>query len=673
MRKLFIAINVTDTTDVVNKINFFREYVIKPYLKKNKNVEYRFFIPNIDNKNAIIAMNKDLVAINCDKENDSDSPIYMKSLFKYIDETFEYDYIFNCSYNTFLNFSAIDLEQDVYRYDYTGFGRDNDSNSLKVVDTNNMFISKTIVEKILADADTIGDYGLAASEFSLYLFLNHYGLYDNRNEMNSRIIKFNKIASNDINSVFAIDANEVEYSVYSFVFKNISNILENSEFENCEDSYLIEFNNNGDYLTDSTLKVNPEGKFYSIGYDITGSLSKTDNTITITFDGSDPIELKYDNIADAYCSERYFYFTKKIISYNSTRSYFIHSVWKRYMNITSFGFVYYNDSDDNATVIKKTGDDIYIKWNKWGVERYRQYNKNGVYFMLPILNVRTNNLDPDNYVDIAGRTVHCFHVNEFLFDTELPYHVIMCIKSFLNAGCKFKLYTYQEFENLPEGVEVVDARTVIPFEEAYNNKYDCKYTNLKNLETIFKVKLLEQNQSGIFVSPDMMLVSNRIPKLNYQFIISNGEVDPSFFFFNPEEKKQAEVIKFICNYINNISEINRFDTIEVKTLKNDLKEGKITEVDFYNKLKRPIGDWLFTKAFNEFRMFSMIRNLGEPYMKTIPEKYKKMYYLLYILDEEELKRVYKVENVTNIVKNLTVTDKNLYNNLNHNSLAGKNY
>ena len=44
---------------------------------------------------------------------------------------------------------------------------------------------------------------------------------------------------------------------------------------------------------------------------------------------------------------------------------------------------------------------------------------------------------------------------------------ILCINSFLKNNISFKLYCYQEVENLPEGTIVADGRDILPESEIF--------------------------------------------------------------------------------------------------------------------------------------------------------------------------------------------------------------
>lgn len=47
---------------------------------------------------------------------------------------------------------------------------------------------------------------------------------------------------------------------------------------------------------------------------------------------------------------------------------------------------------------------------------------------------------------------------------ELPMMSVLCIKSFLDHGHAFQLFTYRNYDNIPAGTLVRDARDILPEE-----------------------------------------------------------------------------------------------------------------------------------------------------------------------------------------------------------------
>lgn len=92
---------------------------------------------------------------------------------------------------------------------------------------------------------------------------------------------------------------------------------------------------------------------------------------------------------------------------------------------------------------------------------------------------------------------------------ELSDLEIASIKSWLNNGFTYHLYTYDNIENIPEGVEIKDANEIIPVNE---------FTNYKNFITpfsdLFRYKLLYL-KGGCWVDCD--LYSLRHFKINNKF------------------------------------------------------------------------------------------------------------------------------------------------------------
>jgi hypothetical protein len=71
--------------------------------------------------------------------------------------------------------------------------------------------------------------------------------------------------------------------------------------------------------------------------------------------------------------------------------------------------------------------------------------------------------------------------------TALSRMEIMCIKSYLKNAHTVYLYAYDNVENVPEGVTVIDANTIIPSDKIFKYKHHDSYAAFANL---FRYKLL---------------------------------------------------------------------------------------------------------------------------------------------------------------------------------------
>jgi hypothetical protein len=111
---------------------------------------------------------------------------------------------------------------------------------------------------------------------------------------------------------------------------------------------------------------------------------------------------------------------------------------------------------------------------------------------------------------------------------------INCVKSFLNLGYRLILWTYSDSVNAPDGVEIRDAREIIPEEMVFMNKRGS-YAGFSDL---FRYAVISKH-GGLWVDTDVValigpddipkdkfLVTEKIP--NEENLLINGNV-----IFNP--------------------------------------------------------------------------------------------------------------------------------------------
>ena len=55
---------------------------------------------------------------------------------------------------------------------------------------------------------------------------------------------------------------------------------------------------------------------------------------------------------------------------------------------------------------------------------------------------------------------------------ELPLMSVLCIKSFLDHGHTFQLFTYRNYDNIPAGTLVRDARDILPEEAIFHDSHN---------------------------------------------------------------------------------------------------------------------------------------------------------------------------------------------------------
>ena len=77
----------------------------------------------------------------------------------------------------------------------------------------------------------------------------------------------------------------------------------------------------------------------------------------------------------------------------------------------------------------------------------------------------------------------------FWFGSDLSFIEVACLKSFVNVGQPFVLYTYGNVGNIPEGVTVKDASEILPESAVFKNKERESYAPFSDY---FRYKMLQQ-------------------------------------------------------------------------------------------------------------------------------------------------------------------------------------
>lgn len=103
---------------------------------------------------------------------------------------------------------------------------------------------------------------------------------------------------------------------------------------------------------------------------------------------------------------------------------------------------------------------------------------------------------------------------------------LACLRSFVDLGYSFEIYTYEEFD-LPSGVISRDAEKIIPFKDLFY--FDNVGSNARDLgpfSDLFRFKLLSE-RGGWWVDVDTICLSENIPKIDRAWAQEQPEVDPT--------------------------------------------------------------------------------------------------------------------------------------------------
>lgn len=89
---------------------------------------------------------------------------------------------------------------------------------------------------------------------------------------------------------------------------------------------------------------------------------------------------------------------------------------------------------------------------------------------------------------------------------ELPLMSVLCIKSFLDHGHAFQLFTYRNYDNIPAGTLVCDARDILPEEAIFHDSHN----SLAPFSDWFRMKFLSQ-EGGFWVDMDVICLGDELP------------------------------------------------------------------------------------------------------------------------------------------------------------------
>ena len=89
---------------------------------------------------------------------------------------------------------------------------------------------------------------------------------------------------------------------------------------------------------------------------------------------------------------------------------------------------------------------------------------------------------------------------------ELPLMSVLCIKSFLDHGHAFQLFSYRNYDNIPAGTLVRDARDILPEEAIFHDSHN----SLAPFSDWFRMKFLSQ-EGGFWVDMDVICLGDELP------------------------------------------------------------------------------------------------------------------------------------------------------------------
>src|SRR5690242_7467336 len=107
-------------------------------------------------------------------------------------------------------------------------------------------------------------------------------------------------------------------------------------------------------------------------------------------------------------------------------------------------------------------------------------------------------------------------IQSFWHGANLPRHCTLCLKSFVDLGHQFHLYTYDDGVAVPEGITLRDAREVLPESSVFFYQIGDGVGSVAGFSNRFRYKLLLE-QGGWWVDTDVLCLSSTLPAQDIVF------------------------------------------------------------------------------------------------------------------------------------------------------------
>lgn len=108
----------------------------------------------------------------------------------------------------------------------------------------------------------------------------------------------------------------------------------------------------------------------------------------------------------------------------------------------------------------------------------------------------------------------------FWYGSELSSLERLCLRSFVNRGKNFELYTYDDSLSVPDGVVLRDASEVYPENEVFAYQSGPGKGSVSVFSNLFRYKLL-YDKGGWWVDTDVFYTGNCIPDDSEYFVLQN--------------------------------------------------------------------------------------------------------------------------------------------------------
>ena len=133
--------------------------------------------------------------------------------------------------------------------------------------------------------------------------------------------------------------------------------------------------------------------------------------------------------------------------------------------------------------------------------------------------------------------------------THLSPIEINCIQSYINQGHDFHLYSYNDFDNLPEGTILQDANSIIPENQIFRYKSGPGKGSLAAFADLFRYHLLSE-QGGWWTDMDFLCM-NPLEQPSCLFLA--GEFQPRRARNNSHQRPWGHINRALKNIRSTVS------------------------------------------------------------------------------------------------------------------------
>ena len=183
----------------------------------------------------------------------------------------------------------------------------------------------------------------------------------------------------------------------------------------------------------------------------------------------------------------------------------------------------------------------------------------------------------------------------------------LCMKSFLDHGHDFHLYTYEPIDNIPDGVVVKDANEILPKEEIFYSRSRGKISSFANY---FRWRLLEM-KGGYYVDMDIICLK---PFDFEDELVYGWERDDSVnnaVLHTPKGHYLSMIMRKACDDINCFQPIDTYRWAIKKMLRKAVF-GKVKSRP-YAAHTEPGGPYYFTRFLQYYELIDHAKPINHFY------------------------------------------------------------